>query len=138
MWCNYKTFIKSSQVDLVYFICIEFDAFYMYSRLWWIFLFSDCLANERVIVIHYQNYLSLLLIYFICYLFVTVLDSKSKIYLFLLLKIRQGCQIFLRNFIQVFWISSRFSKVHVFGSILILKINLRLKTGLSSIIVLER
>ena len=43
--------------------------------------------------------------------------------------IRQGCQMFLVNFLQVFKISSRFLKAHIFGSIFSLKLSLMYLNG---------
>ena len=45
--------------------------------------------------------------------------------------------MFLENFLQVFKISPRFLKVHIFGSIFSLQLSLRLKTVVDSIKTLK-
>ena len=50
----------------------------------------------------------------------------------------QGCHSFFQIFLQVFQISSRFLRVHIFGSIFNLKLILRLETVLNSIKTLKR
>ena len=45
-----------------------------------------------------------------------------------------GLPLVLKKFFKVFWISSSFLKVHVFGFVFYLKLSYRLKIVLSSII----